>query len=278
MDSPLKRRTMLNVRLLERMSSLMMLSNEYTEGTSLVTRSIPFLHYKDTRGAFDVTRDMEMNPVAVALFDTIPERPDEGSVLVVYNGYNEPYGEETWEAVKAALGTDSGVVTHTRFKNTTLESVAAEISQYANQPTKSEMNMSRPLTPLEVQDIFLTEVANIAEEYANDEDLTVSQKCHGVAFSVLATIDGSRGSSPMQLVALPPEAAKQVCIEQGEDFIQPGTIINPEFNLHTRYDLIRKDVMSGMPDDGENAEQDSETVSGVPAESLLDDADEDLPF
>jgi hypothetical protein len=74
----------------------------------------------------------------------------------------------------------------------------------------------------------------------------------------------------MQLVAIPAENTKQICIDQGEDFVQPGTILNPEFNLHTRYDLIRKDVMSGMPDDVEEIV--SEAADEL--ESLLDD----IPF
>lgn len=270
MDTPLKRKIMRTVPLKERLPISMTVNGESPKSPDPVFRSIPFLHYADTRGAFVALRDMDMSTTAVVLFDEVPYRPDEGCVMVVYNGYNEPEGEETFEALKDALGTSDGVVCHARYKNSSLESVAAEITQYATQPIKSETTMSRALTPLEVQDVFLTEVANIAEEYANDEDLTSSEKCHGVAFSVLAAIDGSRGISPMQLVAIPAENTKQICIDQGEDFVQPGTILNPEFNLHTRYDLIRKDVMSGMPDDTEEIV--SEAADEL--ESLLDD----IPF
>lgn len=108
---------------------------------------------------------------------------------------------------------------------------------------------SRAFTALEVQDRLLTTVINIADEYANDDDLSATDKCHGVAFSVLAALDGTRDLPPMDIVTRPPQAAIDVSIEEGEDYIPAGLVVNQNYDIHKRYDLIRKEVASELADE-----------------------------
>lgn len=110
---------------------------------------------------------------------------------------------------------------------------------------------ARALTALEVQDRLLTTAINIADEYANDDDLSATDKCHGVAFSLLAALDGTRDLPPMDLVTRPSQDVIDINIEQGEDYIPAGLVVNTGYDMHKRYDLIRKEVASDIADDVE---------------------------
>lgn len=116
---------------------------------------------------------------------------------------------------------------------------------------------ARALTALEVQDRLLTTAINIAEEYAVDDDLSVTEKCHGVAFSVLAALDGTRDLPPMDIVTRPPQSAIDLNISEGEDYIPAGLVVNTNYDMHKRYDLIRKDVVESLGDDDSASEDDA---------------------
>lgn len=117
------------------------------------------------------------------------------------------------------------------------------------------MSQTRPYSKQEVQEMVISTVAEIAEEYANDPDLTVLDKCHGVAFSVLAALDGTRNGMPaLDLVVASTTQEVSLCQEQGEPFYENGMVVNSDRKLHTRYDQIRREATTAIA--GEEMEPD----------------------
>jgi len=128
----------------------------------------------------------------------------------------------------------------------------------------------RTLTELEARDLLVATAVNIAEEYAQDPDLDVAEKCHGVAFSVLAALDGKREVPAMQLLAQTSDETVRLSKEQGEPYIAPGTNMNPAYDLHTRYTSMRQEMAT------EAAE--AEVLDDEESLPLLVDDVDDLPF
>ncbi len=109
-------------------------------------------------------------------------------------------------------------------------------------------NDVRTLTELEARDQLVATAVSIANEYAYDPDLDAMEKCHGVAFSVLAALDGKRDIPAVQLIAQTGDDVVKVSKEQGEPYIAFGTNMNPAYDLHTRYAGMRQETAAEAVD------------------------------
>lgn len=130
-------------------------------------------------------------------------------------------------------------------------------------------NDVRHLTDLEARDQLVATAVSIANEYAIDPDLDATEKCHGVAFSILATLDGKRDMPAMHLVAQTAAEVVRVSKEQGEPYIAFGTNLNPAYDLHTRYTSMRQEMAAEAAD--------IEVVED-PVAAAVDIDDEEIPF
>lgn len=128
----------------------------------------------------------------------------------------------------------------------------------------------RTLTELEARDQLVATAVNIANEYAYDPDLDTMEKCHGVAFSLLAALDGKRDIPAVHLIAQTSAESERLSKEQGEPYIALNTNLNPAYDLHTRYASMRHEMASEAAD--AEVEED-----GLVA-ALDNDLDEDIPF
>jgi hypothetical protein len=99
----------------------------------------------------------------------------------------------------------------------------------------------RAYTSEELRDKFLHEVRTIATYWAGlpDRDqatgkpMTVKDRCDGVAFSILSVLDGSTLEIPgVDLVFQADEEDKQYHIENGENWIEPGTVVSDTLRYH----------------------------------------------
>lgn len=96
-------------------------------------------------------------------------------------------------------------------------------------------NESRAFTQEEVRDKFLSKVKSIAAYWAKLPDQTVSEKCDGVAFSILSTLDGCSMDFPACDISLAPhQDDKAYMIERNENYFEPGMVINRDA-LHELY-------------------------------------------
>lgn len=129
------------------------------------------------------------------------------------------------------------------------------------------MTQSRSFTATEAQDMIIDTVASIADEYAVDPDLSAHDKCHGVAFSILAALDGTRTGMPgVDLVLRTGEGDVERARQNGESYFEDGMVINTDRNLHLRYDQLRQDMAANIaPDDtvGMGLDDDVETEEGT---------------
>ncbi|MNU27288.1 hypothetical protein D3C71_156740 [compost metagenome] len=99
----------------------------------------------------------------------------------------------------------------------------------------------RAYTSDELRDKFLHEVRTIAAYWAGlpDHDratgkaMTVRDRCDGVAFSILALLDGTTLDIPgIDLVFQPDEEDKEYYIQNGENWIEPGTVVSTTLRHH----------------------------------------------
>lgn len=95
--------------------------------------------------------------------------------------------------------------------------------------------MSRAITEEEAREEFLDAVRETAHFWANLPDKTPEEKCNGVAFSILVILDGCHGSLPAyDLLLSPHEDDKEYNIAQGENWYEPGMMIN-DCHLHEMF-------------------------------------------
>lgn len=96
--------------------------------------------------------------------------------------------------------------------------------------------MSREYTKEELRKKFLDHIRNVTRYWASNHinpDATIQDRCDGVAFSILSTLDGSSLVLPsFDIVARPHTEDMDYCIEEGENWIQDGQIINDDRLLH----------------------------------------------
>lgn len=107
------------------------------DGTRL-RQDVLFLHHKDSSAAFEVMSEIGSAMFAVLLMDSVPGLSGEtGGVVVIYNGYAEPVGEDVWIAIKNALHADDGTVFGEKYTDYTLTQLADEISLFAEEGDKA---------------------------------------------------------------------------------------------------------------------------------------------
>ncbi len=96
------------------------------------------------------------------------------------------------------------------------------------------MSEPRAWTPDELRDSLLEHVRQIAHYWAtNAQSGNLADRCDGVAFSILAMMDGCTiGIPPVDLVFRPHEEDKQYHIDNGENWIEDGTTISDALHEH----------------------------------------------
>lgn len=95
--------------------------------------------------------------------------------------------------------------------------------------------MARAKTADEARDEFLDSVRNIAKYWAEQPNQSPQERCDGVAFSILSMIDGSTlAMPPIDLRLSPHVDDRAYCESQGENWFEPGQVIN-ECALHELY-------------------------------------------
>jgi len=95
--------------------------------------------------------------------------------------------------------------------------------------------MSKPKTAEDVRAQLLSQFKGIADYWAALPDMTGSERCHGVVFSILATLDGSSDSMPsIDLLLSPHKDDKEYNISLGNDYYEKGMMIN-DCHLHELY-------------------------------------------
>lgn len=99
----------------------------------------------------------------------------------------------------------------------------------------------REKTPDELRDELMEHVRHMIKYWAELPDfdnatgrhMTLHDRCEGVAHSIFATLDGCTLVTPaFDLVARPHEEDKNFHIEQGENWIKPGTTISDALRYH----------------------------------------------
>lgn len=79
--------------------------------------------------------------------------------------------------------------------------------------------MSKEKSTEEVREEFLNHIRCLVNEWASVENKSTKEKLNGLAFSILAMLDGESADLPSFIVApLPHEDDKQFSIKHGEDY------------------------------------------------------------
>lgn len=103
-----------------------------------------------------------------------------------------------------------------------------------------EKPIPRAYTKEEMTDMFLQSVRSIANCWAQYPDKTPEERCNGVAFSILATIDGTSIALPaFNLTPVPHPDDKQYHIDEGSNYWPDDVAFNAETYLH---DLFYQDL------------------------------------
>lgn len=93
--------------------------------------------------------------------------------------------------------------------------------------------MSRAFTKDEVREQVLAHIRNVSHYWAAEQNAgTVRERCEGVAFSVLSMIDGCTDLPAFDIVVRPHPDDKQFCIEEGENYMPDGLVINDDCHMH----------------------------------------------
>lgn len=94
--------------------------------------------------------------------------------------------------------------------------------------------MSREYTKEEVRKMVLEHMRHLAQYWAIiPKDVTVLERCEGVAFSILNIFDGTSSGLPaFDLVVRPHPDDKQFHIDEGENYMPDGLVINDDCHLH----------------------------------------------
>jgi hypothetical protein len=104
------------------------------------------------------------------------------------------------------------------------------------------MSEPRAFTKEELRKGFLDHLRIMARYWAaSNHPMTKHELCESVIFSVLCAIDGVAGNVPfsLDLVARPHPDDKQSCIEDGENWVKDGMVINDDGYLHDEW-FIKK--------------------------------------
>ena len=94
----------------------------------------------------------------------------------------------------------------------------------------------RAKTAEEVRDEFLATVHMLAHYWSIQPDKTPREMCDGLAFSILGLLDGvNPGFPPVDVSVINDAAIKADAIEEGENWYEPGMVINGDCHLHELY-------------------------------------------
>ena len=103
--------------------------------------------------------------------------------------------------------------------------------------------MSRAYTAKEMRERFLEQARILAGYWAGLRDKTPQEVADGVAFSILNVIDGTSAGLPaMDLVLSPHPDDKAYHEAEGENWPEPGQVINAGCLLHELYYQAREPV------------------------------------
>ncbi len=98
------------------------------------------------------------------------------------------------------------------------------------------MSTPRPWTAEEMKDRFLRLLLATADEWARYPNKTPQERCRGLAFSMLATFDGSVGDFPVVDLVLRPHEDDQAWHQgRSENWIEDGTVIDARDYLHEEW-------------------------------------------
>lgn len=88
--------------------------------------------------------------------------------------------------------------------------------------------MSRAYTDEEMLDMFMSGIRNNIKYWALLPDKTIEDRISGAIFSTLCMIDGVSGAFPccLNLVCDPHQEDKQYCIDNDENYVEDGMVIN----------------------------------------------------
>lgn len=102
------------------------------------------------------------------------------------------------------------------------------------------MSEPRAYTPDELRDHMLEQIVAYSRYWAELPDTdratgrtkSIADRCEGVAFSILAMLDGDSMLPGVNLVFQPHEDDKEYHISQGENWIEPGTTVSDTLHEH----------------------------------------------
>ena len=88
--------------------------------------------------------------------------------------------------------------------------------------------MSRAHTEDEAREIFISACRSLSDYWSGLEGRSKKEACEGLLFSIMNIIDGTSGSFPcaIDLVLSPHEDDKQFSIDNGENYMEAGMVIN----------------------------------------------------
>lgn len=93
--------------------------------------------------------------------------------------------------------------------------------------------MSEAYTRDEVRDAFLKHLWFIVDQWDTAERETTREKIAGAMFSLMNVFDGTQCGWPAMNISLSPHADdKQYCIENDENWHEPGMVFNDDCYLH----------------------------------------------
>jgi hypothetical protein len=97
--------------------------------------------------------------------------------------------------------------------------------------------MTKPYTKEEMRQMFLDLCRDTARFWSKVENRTPQEMCDGVVFSMLNIIDGTSSGFPaaISLQMEPHPDDKQYNIDNGEQWVENGQIINDDIMLHDLY-------------------------------------------
>jgi hypothetical protein len=96
--------------------------------------------------------------------------------------------------------------------------------------------MSRPITKEEMRDVLLYTIRDCADYWSKQPDRSERDRCDGLAFSILAILDGtSPGVPAFDLVVRPHPDNEAYCRERGLNWEVDGQVINDDVHLHNLY-------------------------------------------
>lgn len=96
------------------------------------------------------------------------------------------------------------------------------------------MTEPRAYTAKETLDMYDAAFRDAARYWARQSDLSPEDRCDGVRFSIMSILDGCGFLPSLTLSVSPHPDDKAYHIECGENWFEPGQIVNANENLHDR--------------------------------------------